>query len=55
MPSLWPKGSRLGLPAACLIACGGRVVACKYGDHAYDQWSVDELLDIARATSGILV
>ncbi|WP_197699067.1 hypothetical protein [Micromonospora inositola] len=22
----------------------GRVVAAKYGEHVYDQWSVDELL-----------
>ena len=25
----------------------GSVAAVKYGVHAYDQWSVDELLDLA--------
>ena len=39
----WGKGV-LGLPADFLIAKDGRIVACKYGVHAEDQWSVDELL-----------
>jgi peroxiredoxin len=39
---------RLGLPADFLIAPDGRILARKYGDHAYDQWSVDELLEHAR-------
>jgi hypothetical protein len=39
-----PTGGRLGLPAGFLIDCGGRVVACKHGSQAYDQWSVGELL-----------
>jgi hypothetical protein len=39
----------LGLPAEFLIATDGRVLAAKYGTHAYDQWSVDELLDHAAA------
>ena len=43
----WGKGA-LGLPADFLIATDGRVLACKYGTHAYDQWSVDELLALAR-------
>jgi hypothetical protein len=30
-----------------LLDPAGRVLACKYGTHAYDQWSVDELLDLA--------
>lgn len=34
----------LGLPADFLISPEGRVLACKYGKHADDQWSVDELL-----------
>jgi peroxiredoxin len=38
----------LGLPADLLIAPDGRVVGRKYGAHAYDQWSVDELLEIVR-------
>src|SRR5260370_10442324 len=32
------------LPADFLIAPSGRINAVKYGKHAYDQWSVDELL-----------
>ncbi|GGK63574.1 alkyl hydroperoxide reductase [Planomonospora parontospora subsp. parontospora] len=46
-PAARPHGGRLGLPADFLIASDGRVVACKYGEHAYDQWSVDELLALA--------
>ncbi|MGI5486445.1 peroxiredoxin-like family protein [Microtetraspora malaysiensis] len=48
-PSFTPEGGRLGLPADFLIAADGRVVAVKYGDHAYDQWPVDEILALARA------
>jgi len=43
-----PAGGRLGLPADFLIAPDGRITALKYGQHAYDQWTVDELLDHAR-------
>lgn len=44
-----PKGEKgLGLPADFLIAPDGRVFACKYGVHANDQWSVDDLLLLAR-------
>ena len=43
-PALVPHGGRTGLPADFLIAPDGRVVAHKHGEHAYDQWSVDELL-----------
>src|SRR5690348_15346374 len=43
-----PTGGRLGLPADFLIAPDGRIVALKYGQHAYDQWTVDELLEQAR-------
>jgi hypothetical protein len=39
-----PTGGRLGLPADFLIGADGRVIACKYGTHANDQWSVDEVL-----------
>jgi len=42
------EGGHLGLPAEFLIAPDGRVAACKYGVHADDQWSVDELLELAR-------
>jgi hypothetical protein len=45
---LAPTNGNLGLPADLLIAGDGRVVAVKYGTHAYDQWSVDELLGAAR-------
>ncbi|WP_437608805.1 peroxiredoxin-like family protein [Sorangium sp. So ce834] len=48
-PSLDPHGGRLGLPADLLIAGDGRVVAAKYGEHVDDQWSVDELVALARA------
>ena len=46
-PDANPHGGRLGLPADFLINNEGRVLACKYGEHAYDQWSVDELLRLA--------
>lgn len=45
-PPAHPHGGRLGLPADFLIASDGRVLACKYGVHAYDQWSVDDLLSL---------
>ena len=48
-PSLAPHGGRLGLPGDFLIAGDGRVIACKYGEHADDQWSVDEVLGLAVA------
>jgi len=52
-PAANPQGGRLGLPADFLIAPdgskGGRVVACKYGAHVDDQWSVDDVLAQARA------
>jgi peroxiredoxin len=47
---LAPTNGNLGLPADLLIAGDGRVVAVKYGAHAYDQWSVDELLDAASGS-----
>jgi len=48
VPSLTPEGGRFGLPADFLIAIDGRVVASKYGIHADDQWSVEEVLTLAR-------
>ena len=39
-----PTGGHLGLPADFLIGSDGRVLACKRGTHANDQWSVDEVL-----------
>ncbi|WP_236795707.1 peroxiredoxin-like family protein [Amycolatopsis sp. GM8] len=47
LPSRSPVGGRLGLPADFLIAPDGAVVASKHGEHAYDQWSVDEVLAYA--------
>jgi peroxiredoxin len=47
IPPLNPQGARFGLPADFLIANDGRVLACKYGSHAYDQWSVDEILALS--------
>jgi hypothetical protein len=52
-PVLNPHGGRLGLPADFLIATDGRVLARKYGEHADDQWSVGELLALARASQRI--
>ena len=49
LPGIPPSGKgALGLPADFLIATNGQIVACQYGSHAYDQWSVDELLALAR-------
>jgi hypothetical protein len=47
-PSLVPHGGRYGLPAELLVSPDGTVLACRYGEHAADQWSVDELLAAAR-------
>jgi hypothetical protein len=41
-------GVRVGRPADFLTAPDGRIAALKYGRHAYDQWTVDGLLDHAR-------
>ncbi|WP_069161701.1 peroxiredoxin-like family protein [Nocardia altamirensis] len=49
-PPTTPEGGRLGLPADFLIAPTGHVLAAKHGTHAYDQWSVDELLTVATAS-----
>lgn len=37
------------VPSDFLIAPDGRLVDRRYGLHAYDRWTVDELLDRARA------
>ncbi|WP_349269530.1 alkyl hydroperoxide reductase [Mycolicibacterium parafortuitum] len=49
-PSLRQPGGRLGLPADFLIGPDGTVLAAKYGRHADDQWSVDEVLALASAS-----
>jgi peroxiredoxin len=41
------RGGINGLPGDFLIAPDGEVIARKYGEHAFDQWSVDELLAAA--------
>lgn len=41
------SGGILGLPADFLIGSDGTILACDYGSHAYDQWSVDELVGLA--------
>ncbi len=41
------EGGHLGMPADLLFDADGVVVAAKYGAHADDQWSVDEILAIA--------
>jgi hypothetical protein len=45
--------SPLGLPADFLIGKNGQVVACKYGKHAYDHWTVDEVIGLVREAAGI--
>ena len=47
-PTAEPEGGVLGLPADFLINAEGKIVASHYGRHAYDQWSVDELLALAK-------
>lgn len=47
--SLGPTENHLGMPADFLIAPDGAVIARNYGEHADDQWSVDELLKLAAA------
>jgi len=44
-------GGPLGLPADFLIAPSGRINAVKYGANAYDQWSVDDLLTLAKGAA----
>ncbi len=53
LPRVRPDGGSFGLPADFLIAGGGRVLACKYGSHAYDQWTVDEILEFADTRGSI--
>jgi peroxiredoxin len=46
--------SALGLPADFLIDRAGKIVAVKYGAHAFDQWEVDELIYlVGSAQQGI--
>jgi len=52
-PAANPHGGRLGLPADFLISSDGRVLASKYGQHVYDQCSVDEILALARESPAL--
>lgn len=52
VPSLHPEGGRFGLPADFLIDRDGVVLARRYGAHAYDQWSVDQLLALIGSQLG---
>ncbi len=45
------SGGPMGLPGDFLIAPSGQIKAVKYGTHAYDQWSVDELIALAKGTA----
>jgi peroxiredoxin len=47
-PPVVHENGSLGLPGDFLIASDGRVIAAKYGTHAYDQWTVDEVLALAK-------
>ena len=42
------SGGPLDLPGDFLIAPSGQIKAAKYGTHAYDQWSADELIALAK-------
>jgi len=44
-------GGPFGLPGEFLIAPSGQIKAVKYGTHAFDQWSVDELIARARGAA----
>lgn len=41
------NGGHFGMPADFLVAQDGDVLAAHYGAHAYDQWTVDEVLALA--------
>jgi len=45
------SGGPLGLPGDFLIQPSGQIKAAKYGTHAYDQWSVDELIALAKGAA----
>ncbi|MBV9325095.1 MAG: AhpC/TSA family protein [Chloroflexi bacterium] len=47
------SGGPFGLPADFLIAPSGQITAVKYGTHAYDQWSVDALIALAKDAAAL--
>ena len=50
-PSAGVADGPFGLPADFLVAPQGRIISLKYGVHADDQWSVDELLALVAASA----
>lgn len=42
------EAGHMGMPADFLIDSDGFIVACHYGSYADDQWTVDELLALAK-------
>jgi hypothetical protein len=48
VPPLQPTGGGLGLPADFLVSAAGKVLAAHYGEHAYDQWPVDQVRRLAE-------
>jgi peroxiredoxin len=51
-PPMTPEGGMFGIPADILVGNDSRVIAIKYGEHAYDQWSVE---DVKALAAGALV
>jgi peroxiredoxin len=47
-PSAGVADGPFGLPADFLVAPNGKLIGVKYGKHADDQWSVDELLSLVK-------
>src|SRR5215472_1824864 len=45
------SGGPFGLPGDFLIAPTGQIIGAKYGTHAYDQWTVDELIALAKGAA----
>jgi hypothetical protein len=52
MPMM-PNGGPLGLPADFLIAADGTLRGAHYGRHADDNWSVDDVLTLARSSATV--
>lgn len=46
-----PRGGILGLPGDFLIGSDGTILDGQVGEHAYDQWSLEEILSRAAAAS----
>ncbi|MDX1692761.1 MAG: redoxin domain-containing protein, partial [Ketobacteraceae bacterium] len=43
--------AEFGVPADFLIDESGKILALKYGTHADDQWTIDEVLDMAHTVA----